>query len=103
MIILKAFLKGDLEVLQDWCHEAVSEAGWILDVQFLILNTDPPPPPPPLWLPQAFNLLAAVTKQRIEPGTQIVDCKVLDVSNVDVSNLVYLPGVILLLAPPIFL
>ena len=52
--VLDAFLKGNLEVLQDWCHEA------------------------------AFNLLAAVIKQRIEPGTQIVDCKVLDVSNVDI-------------------
>lgn len=39
--ILEAFLRGNLEILKDWCHEA------------------------------SFNVLSAIIKQRTEPGVQV--------------------------------
>lgn len=52
---VQAYVRGDIEVLKDWCHEA------------------------------AFNVIAAVVKQRAEPGVT-VDCRILEVRDADVST-----------------
>lgn len=52
---MQAYVRGDLKVLKDWCHEA------------------------------AFNVIAAVVKQRSEPGVT-VDCRILEVRDTDVST-----------------
>ena len=71
---MQAYLSGNLEVLKDWCHEAVRLALCIVlcwhSLYFNFL--------------QAFNVLSAIIKQRTEPGIQ-VECKVLEVRDVDVS------------------
>lgn len=52
--VLEAFLKGKLDVLQDWCHEA------------------------------AFNVLKAHIDMQSQQGTRILDSRVLDIRHVDI-------------------
>jgi import inner membrane translocase subunit TIM44 len=66
--VLEAYVRGDLELLKDWCHEA------------------------------AFNVIAAVVKQRAEPGVT-VQCKILEVRDTDIVMAKLMdPGPVLVLS-----
>lgn len=78
-------MRGDIEVLKDWCHEAVSRCTPTISIYSdTKLLSDSSSSSFPLSS-QAFNVLSTIIKQRVEPGIQ-VESKVLEVRDVDVST-----------------
>lgn len=69
--VLEAMIRGDLEILQDWCHEAVSSTQISRTFKFLTS-----------FSLQAFNVLATPIKTAQQLGYRF-DSKILDVENVE--------------------
>ena len=68
--ILEAFIRGDLDVLQDWCHERVKFCFLFVTVFF-----------------QAFNILANVLKEYEKIKFSTRDSRIIDISKVEVSRI----------------